>query len=350
MTVIRYNNVGIKAISACVPKRIASNYELNNLFPSDYLDKLIHSIGIKEKRIADEDVCASDLCFKAATQLMKDNNIEPGSIDLLLFLSQTPDYIVPATSPILQYRLGLPDTTACLDISLACSGFIYALSTAFAYASSSGINRVLLLVGDTFSKIVNPLDKVNYPLYGDAGTACLIEKGEYDESCFILTSGGEGAEVVTVPYGGYRNPVTADSLISKEREEGNFRRDIDITMDGMSTFNHAVSVLPKGIKQILQETGHTAEEIDYLISHQANKFMIDFIVKRIKFDPAKVPFCLSKYGNTSSPSVPLTIASELEGKLDGEKKIVLSAIGAGWTVATAFMTTKDVYVSPVTEY
>ena len=350
MTVLRFNKVGIKAISACVPQKKVSNYDLGHLFPSDYLDKLINSIGIEEKRIADEHVCASDLCFQAARKLMVDNHIEPESIDFLLFLSQTPDYIVPATSPILQHRLGLPDTTACLDLSLACSGFIYALSTAFAYASADGVNRVLLLVGDTFSKVVNPLDKVNYPLYGDAGTACLIEKGDYDESCFILTSGGEGAEVVTIPCGGYRNPVTGESLVSKEREDGNFRRDVDITMDGMTTFNHAVSVLPKGIKQILKETGRTAEEIDYLVSHQANKFMIDFIVKRIKFDPAKVPFCLSKYGNTSSPSVPLTIVSELEGKLDGEKKIVLSAIGAGWTIATAFMVTKDIKVSSIIDY
>lgn len=350
MAIIRYNHVGIRAVSACVPKTISSNYELGELFAPDYLEKLVNSIGIKEKRIADKDVCASDLCLKAAQQLLADNQIEPSSIDMLLFLSQTPDYIVPATSPILQYRLGLPDTVACMDLSLACSGFIYALSTAFAYASMDGINRVLLLVGDTFSKVVNPRDKVNYPLYGDAGTACLVEKGDFGESCFILTSGGDGAPFVMIPSGGFRNPVVADSLADKEHEDGNYRRDIDITMDGMSTFNHAVSVLPKGIKQIFKETGVLPEEVDYLVSHQANKFMIDFIVKRIKFNPGKVPFCLSKYGNTSSPSIPLTISSELAGKLGGKKKVVLSAIGAGWTIATAYMETNEVQVSPVIEY
>lgn len=350
MAIIRYKNVGIKAVSACVPKNISSNYELGDLFASDYLEKLVNSIGIKEKRFVDKNVCASDLCLKAAKQLLSDNKIEPASIDMLLFLTQTPDYIVPATSPVLQHRLGLPDTVACMDLSLACSGFIYALSAAFAYASTNGINRVLLLVGDTFSKVVNPRDKVNYPLYGDAGTACLVEKGDYAESCFILTSGGDGAQYVMIPSGGFRNPVVPDSLSDKEREDGNYRRDIDITMDGMSTFNHAVSVLPKSIKQIFKETGASPDEIDFLVSHQANKFMIDFIVKRIKFNPAKVPFCLAKYGNTSSPSIPLTISSELTGKLDGKKKIVLSAIGAGWTIATAYLETMDVYVSPVIEY
>lgn len=350
MAIVRYKNVGIKAVSACVPKNVSSNYELGDLFDSGYLEKLVNSIGIKEKRIADKEVCASDLCLEAARQLLSDNKIDPASIDMLLFLTQTPDYIVPATAPILQHRLGLPDTVACMDLSLACSGFIYALSAAFAYASVNGINRVLLLVGDTFSKVVNPRDKVNYPLYGDAGTACLVEKGDYAESCFILTSGGDGAQYVMIPSGGFRNPVVPDSLIDKEREDGNYRRDIDITMDGMSTFNHAVSVLPKSIKQIFKETGVAPDEIDFLVSHQANKFMIDFIVKRVKFNPSKVPFCLAKYGNTSSPSIPLTISSELTGKLDGKKKIVLSAIGAGWTIATAYLETTDVNVSPVIEY
>lgn len=350
MAIVRYKNVGIKAVSACVPKKVSSNYELGNLFAPDYLEKLVNSIGIKEKRIADKDVCASDLCLKATQRLLADNEIDPSSVDMLLFLTQTPDYIVPATAPILQHRLGLPDTVACMDLSLACSGFIYALSAAFAYVSANGINRVLLLVGDTFSKVVNPRDKVNYPLYGDAGTACLIEKGDYPESCFILTSGGDGAQFVMIPSGGYRNPVISENLVDKEREDGNYRRDIDIRMDGMSTFNHAVSVLPKSIKQIFKETGVSPEEIDFLISHQANKFMVDFIIKRVKFNPAKVPFCLAKYGNTSSPSIPLTISSELVGKLEGKKKIVLSAIGAGWTIATAYLATEDVHVSPVIEY
>jgi 3-oxoacyl-[acyl-carrier-protein] synthase III len=350
MATIKFKNVGMKSISACVPKKVFSNYDLGYMMPKDTIEKLIGSIGIKEKRFAEKDVCTSDLCYKAAKQLMDDNNIDPESIDMLLFLTLTPDYIMPPTSSLLQHRLGLPSQTACLDLSLACSGFVYALSTAYAYASMQGIDRVLVLVGETMSKLANPRDRVNFPLYGDAGTACLVEKGDYKESTFVLTAGGEGEKVVLVPHGGFRYPLTADSFIDKEREGGNFRRDVDITMDGMATFNHAVTAIPKQVKQLMREAEITANDIDYLVSHQANKFMIDFIIKRLKVDPTKVPFCLENYGNTSAASIPLTIVSELENKLEGEKQLVLSAIGAGWSFGTAHITTKDVKVSTIIDY
>lgn len=350
MATIRFKNVGIKAISACVPPKTFSNYDLGYLVPDDTIEKLINTIGIKEKRFAEKDVCSSDLCYKAAKKLMDDNFIDPNSIDMLLFLSMTPDFITPPTSSILQHRLGLSKNTACLDLSLACSGFVYALSTAFAYASMPGMNRVLVLVGETMSKIMNSRDRVNFPLYGDAGTACLVEKGDYKESVFVLTSDGEGEDMVKIPYGGFRNQLTADNLVDKEREEGNFRKDVDITMDGIGTFNHAVSDIPKQVKMLMKEADITVDDVDYLVSHQANKFMIDFIIKRLKFDPAKAPFCLAKYGNTSCASIPLTIVSELEGKLDGEKRLLLSAIGAGWSFGTAYMTTKEIKVSHIIEY
>lgn len=350
MAIIKFKNVGITAISACVPKKVISNYDLGYMMSKETMEKMVNSIGVKERRFAEKDVTTSDLCFKAAKKLMDDNEIDPESIDMLLFLTLTPDYIMPPTSSILQHRLGLPEQTACLDLSLACSGFVYSLSTAFAYASSQGINRVLLLVGETMSKLVNPRDRVNFPLYGDAGTACLVEKGDFKESVFLLTAGGQGEKEVLVPHGGFRNPITAESLIDKEREEGNFRRDADITMDGMATFNHAVTAIPKQVKQLMKEIEITADDVDYLVSHQANKFMINFIVKRLKFDKKKVPFCIEKYGNTSAASIPLTIVSELQGKLDEEKKILLSAIGAGWSIGNAYLTMKNVKVSDIIEY
>ena len=350
MAKIHYHNVGITAISACVPSTRFSNYDLGYMVPEETIEKLVKTIGIKEKRLATPDVTSSDLCYKAARKLMDDNQIDPESIDMLLFLSMTPDYITPPTSSILQRRLGLPNTVGALDMSLACSGFIYALSVAFAYASMQGVNRVLVLVGETMSKLTNPRDKVNFPLYGDAGTACLVEKGDFGESTFVLTADGEGEEFVKIPAGGFRTPLTAENLLDLEREEGNFRRDVEITMDGMTTFNHAVTAIPKQVRILMEEAGITADDVDYLVSHQANKFMIDFIIKRLKFDTNKVPFCLEKYGNTSCASVPITIVSELYDKLEGEKHLLLSAIGAGWSFGTAYITTKDLKVSQVIDY
>ena len=253
MATIRYKGVGITAMSACVPKKVLSNRDLGYLIPNEEIEKTIHNIGIEERRIADDDVFASDLAYKAAVKLLKDNAIDPNSIDVLLFVSQTSDYRIPATAPILQNRLGLSKDTACLDITLGCSGYVFALSTAFAYASMEGVNRVLLLDGETFSKIVNKRDKVDWPLYGDGATATLIEKGDFATSTFILRSDGAGEDAVKIPAG-MRKAIDEQSLVETEREDGNWRNDMEVYMDGMAVFNFAMSVVPSTIKEICKET------------------------------------------------------------------------------------------------
>lgn len=350
MAIIRYNHVGIRAMSACVPKKVVSNRDLGYLIPEEEIEKTISNIGIEERRIAADDVCASDLCYKAARQLMEDNHIEPNSIDVLLFMSQTGDYRIPATAPILQHRLGLSKDTCCLDLSLGCSGYVFALSTAFAYASMEGVNRVLLLDGETFSKIVNKRDKVDWPLYGDGATATLVEKGDFEPSTFILKSDGSGEDAVKIYGGGMRNRMTADSIIEKEREEGNIRSELEVYMDGMDVFNFAMSVVPKSVKDIVKVTDTTLDDIDWLVFHQANKFMTDFFVKRLKFDMNKVPYCIQKYGNTSSTSVPLTIVSELHDKMRDGDRVVMCGFGAGLSWGTARIVFNGCKFSPVIEY
>lgn len=349
MAIIKYNKVGISAIAACVPSFVTSNRDLIDIMSEEEVCKIIDSVGIHERRICQSEVCASDLCFKAAEKLMNDNDIDPASIDMLLFISQTSDYRIPATSCLLQHRLGLPKSCACLDLTLGCSGYVYALSTAFAYASMKGINRVLLLDGETFSKIVNSKDKVNAPLYGDAGTATLIEKGDYKTSTFILNTDGSGEDVVKIPAG-MRNKILPDSCMEKEREEGNIRTDLEIYMDGMDVFNFAISVVPKSIKEVAKVADITLDDIDYLLFHQSNKFMTDFFVKRLKFDATRVPYCISKYGNTSSASIPLTIVSELKNKLWEEKNIIMCGFGAGLSWATAHIVYNQCHVSSIIKY
>jgi 3-oxoacyl-[acyl-carrier-protein] synthase-3 len=348
MATIKYKNVEITAISACVPKNVSSNHELRSLMPEEEVEKVINSIGIKEKRIADKDVCASDLCFKAAEKLLEDNHIDRNSIDVLLFLSQLPDYKIPATAPVLQDRLHFPKTTAALDLSLGCSGYVYGLATAMSFASQEGINRVLLLVGETFSKIVNKQDKVNAPLYGDAGTATLIEKKKDSEAIFSLYSDGSGKDAVMVKSGEARFPDTAESLIPCEKEEGNIRADNELFMDGMDVFNFALSVVPKNIKEICAIANVDIVDIEHIILHQANKFMTDFIIKRLKYPIGKVPYCIDRYGNTSSASIPLTIASELAGKNVGN--ILMCGFGAGLSWGSAYLSLAQCNISKVIDY
>jgi len=349
MATIKYNNVGIRAISACVPRNIIRNKDLDYLIDEEGIEKTINNIGVEERRVVDNDICASDLCYNAALKLMEDNNVDPNSIDVLLFMSQTADYRIPATAPILQHRLGLSIDTLCMDLSLGCSGYVFALSTAYAYASLEGINRVLLLDGETFSKIVNKRDKVNWPLYGDGATATLIEKGDFGESSFVLRSDGSGKDSVII-RDGMRNKITQESLKEKIDVDGSIRSGLEVFMDGMTVFNFAMKRVPRAIKEIADYTGVALDSIDWFVFHQSNKFMTDFFVRKLKIDANKVPYCIKKYGNTSSTSIPLTIVSELIDKQKDGDLLVMSGFGAGLSWGTALLTMNGCKISPIIEY
>ena len=348
MAFLSFNNVGINGVSACVPKNIRKNKDLEDLLGKDELNKVIKSIGIQEMRHVDEGVTPSDLCYEAALTLIEDLQIDKSDIDLVLFLSQNGDFKIPATSPSLQHRLGLPKTTACIDLTLACSGYVYALSTAYAYASQPTINKVLLLVGEAFSQIVSDKDKVNAPLYGDAGTATIISKGDFGESQFNLYSDGSGFEAVQIPAGGARCPATSETVKSRDMEKGNSRTLHQLYMDGLDVFNFTLKVVPSSIKAALSKSNNNNETIDYFLFHQANKFMIDFFRKKLKIAENKVPISLDKFGNVSSATIPLTIVTRLKDKIEN-KKLLLSGFGAGLSWATAILDTSLCKVSKLKE-
>lgn len=348
MAIVRFNNVGIKAISACVPKTVVSNQDLGYLIPEEEIEKTIQNIGIEERRIADSDCCSSDLCFKAAEKLLQDNNIDPESIDALIFVSQTSDYHQPATAPILQHRLGLSKETLTFDINLACSGFVYGLSTAYAYANLG--KRVLLLVGETMSKIVSRNDKVNTPLFGDAGTATLIEQGDYGEAVFSLHSDGSGALVMHIPYGGFRNQSCVEGFKEEEDTDGSIRTGEQFRMDGMGVFNFGMKEEPKDIKRLLAECEMTMDQIDLLIYHQANKFMTDFFSKKLKISTDKTPYSLKHFGNTSSASIPLTIVSEMKANYPEREHVILSGFGAGLSWGSVMLDLRKCAISELIEF
>ena len=350
MATIRYQHVGIKAIAACVPSRIMRNEDLTCLMTSEEIEKTIQSIGIRERRYADDTVCASDLCQKAAEQLLADNSIERAEIDALIFVSQTADYHQPATSPLLQHKLGLPTSVLCFDVNLACSGFVYGLSIACSFASMQGVNNVLLLVGETMSKTVSQKDKVSTPLFGDAGTATLVSKGDFPEAVFSLHSDGSGSDVIKMPYGGYRNPSCQEGFEEHSDADGNIRTGEQFFMDGMDVFNFGMRVEPKDIRDLLKECEMEVEDIDLLIYHQANRFMTDFFSKRLKVPLEKTPYCLEKFGNTSSASIPLTIVSELKDKYPKREKVIVSGFGAGLSWATAMIDLTKCNISELIEY
>ena len=351
MAILKFDKIGISAIAACVPQKIEYNKDLGYMMTEEEMQKAIQNIGIEERRIAAPEMCASDLCFEAAKKLMENNAINPDTIDVLLFVSQTSDYHQPATAAILQHKLGLSKNVLAFDINLACSGYVYGLSTAYAYAQNEGVNRVLLLVGETMSKIVSRYDKVNTPLFGDAGTATLIEKGDkFGKSLFSLHTDGKGAEVMMIPDGGFRNPVSQDSFVQEMDANGDKRTRLHFRMDGMAVFNFGMSEEPRDVKNIVEVAGLELSAVDLLIYHQANKFMTDFFTKWLKFDKAKTPYSIRKFGNTSSASIPLTIVTELKEAYPDRKNVILSGFGAGLSWGSVLLSLEKCKISQLIEY
>lgn len=352
MALISFRNVGITALSACVPKNIIDNYKYGlDIWPKEEVKKVVDKVGVFERRFADEQTCSSDLCFAAAEKLIKDNQIDKSEIDLLVFLSQTPDYRMPATSILLQDRLGLPMSTMAFDISLGCSGFISALCIVYSMMQSGGFRKALLLDGETRSKVYSRKDRREAFIFGDAGIAALIEKNEkFGESHFSINSDGSRGNLIMIPGGGYRNMSSEETLKEKVVDEyGNVRSDEQAFMNGADVFNFVIKEVPKDIKHLMEVTGEDIQQLDYYIFHQANSFINNYIAKKMKLDRTKIPWTIQKYGNTSSVSVPLTIVSELKGQMEGEKKLMMSAFGVGMAWATAIVPFVDCKISEIVE-
>ena len=351
MALLKFNNIGISGISAAVPKYVVDNYAYTEHFEKEDVKEIVDKIGIKERRFADAATCSSDLCFAAAEKLIADMKINKSEIDLLIFVSQTPDYRMPATSILLQERLGLSKSTAAFDISLGCSAFIYGLSSVYAFMQTGGFRKALLLDGETRSRIYSPKDRKTAFLFGDGGVAALIECNEkFGESFFSLNSDGSKESLIKISAGGYRNPSSIETVQEKVVDEyGNIRTEEHGYMSGADVFNFVLLEIPKDIKLLLDYSKNESSTIDYFVFHQANSYMNNYLAKKLKLDASKVPTCIEKFGNTSSVSIPLTIVSELQNNLEGNKKMLLSGFGVGMSWASTIINMQNCFVSDIVE-
>ena len=351
MAYLSYKRVGISAMAAAVPRTVINNYEYTQYFPKEEVKEVVDKIGVFERRFTDADTCSSDLCFAAAEKLIADNDIDRSEIDLLVFISQTPDYRMPATSVVLQHRLGLSNSTIAFDINLGCSAFIYGMSVVYAMMERSGLRKALILDGETRSKVYSAKDRRTAFIFGDAGVASLVERDEkFGSSTFSLNSDGSRENLIKINAGGYRNPSTPETLQEKVVDEyGNIRSEEHGYMNGGDVFTFVNREVPRDIKNMLEYTQRDKDSFDYLVFHQANNFINTHVAKKLKLDTSKIPSTIEKYGNTSSVSVPLTIVSELKDKMAGEKSLLLSAFGVGMTWATAVVPFVDLKISEIVE-
>ena len=351
MAYIQFEGVGITAMSAAVPKHVIKNREYTEVFSAEEAKDIVEKTGIEERRFADVETCSSDLCFAAAEKLIVDNNINKEEIDLLVFISQTPDYRMPATSCTLQHRLELPNSTIAFDITLGCSAFLYGLSVVYGMMEKSGLRKALLLDGETRSKVYSPRDRRSAFLFGDGGVAALIERDpKFGMSTFSLNTDGSRADLIMIPAGGYRKMSSAETVVEKVVDEfGNMRSDEQGYMRGGDVFNFVIREIPKDIKKTVAFAEKEMDAFDYVVFHQANNFINSYIAKKMKLDNEKIPSTIAKFGNTSSVSVPLTIVSELQGKMDGNKELLLTAFGVGMTWATGIVPFVDCKISDIVE-
>ena len=352
MATLHIKNVSIKGISACVPSHIEDN-KLSHLFNGDEeVKKFVDTTGIEYRHTVNgRNICTSDLCCEAAVKLMAELDWQASEIDCLIFVSQTPDYILPATACILQGRLGLPMDCYAMDISLGCSGWVYGLSSIASLMALGSMKKGLLLVGDTTTITKSRKDKSTYPLFGDAGTATAIE---FDEGAngikFQMGTDGRGYEAIMIPDGGFRNFVTPESFIEEEVEPGIFRNRLQSILNGPSVFTFGITKAPKSVNTLLEHFELSKDEIDYFVFHQANLIMNEKIRTKLKIEPEKVPYSLGEYGNTSSASIPLTIVSRLQSEMaTGKKKTLACAFGVGLSWASAFFETENLVCPAVIE-
>lgn len=352
MANITYNNVRISSLSCCVPKNIERNIDLADIMDKSDIENMMKMTGVHERRVAKKDLCTSDLCFHAAQKIFLDEKIEKESIDMLIFVTQTPDYKVPATACILQNRLGLPKTCGAFDVNLGCSGFVYGLSIAFSFAQSAGVGRVLFLGGDTGSKVCNRKDHSAFPLFGDCGFACVIEKTTTADkganSYFSLCTDGSGEDAIKIRDGGYRNVTSPDSFIEIEDENHNIRNGLQTNVDGMEVFNFTLRCVPKAVKETVLFANKQLSDIDYFVFHQANEFIMRHFCKKMKLSEEKVLIALEKFGNTSSALIPLTIVF-YKDIMKKKSNMLLCGYGVGLSWGTCILDMSDCKILPLGE-
>ena len=331
MAKICIENVAIRGISACVPKHVEENSSLP-VFAEGEAERVIAQSGIERKhKVGDASITASDLCEKAFYQLVNELGWDIASIDLLGFVTLTPDYLEPPTACIMHGRLGLSEECLSLDITQGCPGWINGVATVASLLSHGSIKRAVLLNGDTASRMRSPYDKESLPLFGDAGVATAVE---YEEGAldmqFDFGSRGKDWNAIYRPAGGFRNPVTKESLEFKELAPHISRREIDAVMDGMSVFSFGITTAPKSVQSLCDYYDINLEGIDYFLMHQANKFLNERIRKKLKISSDKAPYSLKDYGNTSGASIPLTIVTQCNKEFSNkELNNIACAFGVG---------------------
>ncbi len=343
-------HTAITASSYYVPDKRLTHAELAERFGAETMDKVAQTSGIWERRVASLGECASDLALRAAEDLLQAKQIPRESIDLVIFATQTPDYLLPTTACLLQEKLKIPNSAAAFDINLGCSQYVYSLSVAHSMIAAGLKKRALVMTGDTVTRILNPQDRAVVPLFGDAGTATLIEPCASGEGFlkFKLGSDGKGAPYLIWPTSGMRQARTEESAKAVTDKHGNTRRADDMYMDGAAVFVFTLKTVPKLVEDLLADAGLTIEQVDLFVFHQASEMIVESSAKKLKIPREKLHYKLHDVGNSGGSTVGIALTDAwLKGRIKPGMTVVLSAFGVGLSWAGAVVRWPQNSLGPV---
>lgn len=342
------NSVYIRSVNSWLPEKNVELSSFASLYGEAEVNSIIKATGVERVRVVDDSMTSSDMCYESAVRLFEQDGFDKSLIDGLVFVSQTTDWILPATSISLQDRLGLSKDTVCIDVHYGCSGYIYGLFQAASWIACGACQNVLVLAGDTTSRMINEYDKSLRLVFGDCGTATIVSTGE-GKMGFHIQSDGSGSDRLIVPAGGFRLPVSEETSVLEWDEDKNGRTKNDLFMDGMAIFNFAITKVHKNINTLIEEIGWQKEDVGFYGLHQANEFMVNYVRKKLKVDESIVPINVRDYGNTGPATLPLLLSDVCSEKNHCcLNKTILSGFGVGlsWgSVATDL--SKTHFYSPI---
>lgn len=350
MACFTIRGVRMAGLAVTLPRQEVSNADLEWL-PERDRKQLAKMVGIQTRRIAPRTMTAADLCVKAGHDLIEALGWKPDEIDALVFVSQTPDHLIPGSASQIQERLGIPKSALALDINQGCAGYVYGLGTLGALQSAGQFSKTLLLVGDTITHTLSPRDKSTVPIFSDAGSAtALVYEDGAPPMHFNLQSNGAGYQAIIQPAGGARQPMTAAAMLPVERGGGIVRADVHLAMEGLDVFNFALGEVAPNIRALIAYGEADMEVIDQYVFHQANRILNESIRKKLGLPVEKVPYTLSKYGNTSCATIPVTLTDQLQPQLtETSQKMLLSGFGVGLSWGSVLMDTQPMVCLPPIE-
>jgi len=331
----------IKAVTSFLPAGELTNDQLAEEFGTWHGNQIFEKTGVTVRHVSARDECASDLAVAAANKLFESGVCASEEIDFLVLVTQMPDYFMPTSACLVQNRLGLRTTCGAIDINLGCSGFIYGLAVAKSLVEAAVASTVLLITSDTYTKWINPKDRSTRTLFGDGAAATLVSgvESEYDLiGPFVLGSDGRGVKDIVVPAGGFRRPVTPETSIPREDETGSWRSEENLFMNGGEVLAFTIRTVPPVIDELLRKSGLTLDDVELVIPHQANKFMLERLRAKLKVPSEKYWIDMKESGNTVSATIPIAIESARnQGRLKSGDRALVAGFGVGYSWGAAMI-------------